>query len=486
MDQEYLISALRSERSRREQLSNDLSQVSARMSADPGDEHWAARDSALKDELARSSERISDLESALRPGRMAHLERMAGDHSRHEAGTDFGTPPHPAGAEPEERTQAVFAEAQRVLENHLAEGLMRSSDADRIDAVLRGGDLHQGLDARYVAAHGQPEYRTAFAKMLKYGESAVLRMTGEEQSAVQQAVASEEMRAMAEGTGSTGGFGLPIAIDPTMIITSPGAISPLRELASQRTISTREYRAITTAGTTATFQAELTEVADNSPTLGQPDMFVEKAQCFIQFSIEVSQDYPGLLNELGKLLADEKAVLEAQKFVLGAGHASFEPQGIVTGLLAAGGSSVFTTAAAGSWAVSDVYGAQNSLPPRWHPSAVWLMSLGIFNTTKRLVASASATEPQIVSPDNKQLLSKPWYEVSPMASSVTASADIAVYGSISDAFRIIDRQGMSVELVPHIQGASGRPLGERGLYAWWRVTSGVIVPDAARLVAVHA
>ena len=244
----------------------------------------------------------------------------------------------------------------------------------------------------------------------------------------------------------------------------------------------REYKAVT-GSTTATFAAELTEVADNSPTLAQPDIITEKAQAFVPFSIEIGQDYANLLQELGNLLADAKNVLEGQKFALGAGHGSNEPQGIVTGL---SGASIYTTATSATWAIADLYGTQNNLSPRWHANAQWLMSLPIFNTTKRLVASGSTVEPQIVSADNLLLLGKPWNETSDMATAVAANNKIAVCGDIKNAFRIVDRVGLTVELVPHLFGAANRfPLGERGLYAFWRVSSGILVNDAARVVQVH-
>jgi predicted phage gp36 major capsid-like protein len=49
----------------------------------------------------------------------------------------------------------------------------------------------------------------------------------------------------------------------------------------------------------------------------------------------------------------------------------------------------------------------------------------------------------------------------------------------------VDRIGLSIEIVPHIFGSSNRfPIGARGLYAWWRVGSGVTAPAAARHLEV--
>jgi HK97 family phage major capsid protein len=486
MDRDYLLRELREAREKRSRLWQELDDLKLRMDAEPENAGLRERHSNVIRAAARANDLANEIEDQLQRGE--RIEQLAGDPHVREEGTDFGSGDwndrgvrHPAGMEAPDRVNAVFDRAQHVLEEHIREGWMQSSDADRIDGVLRGGDLHYGLDARYVAACGDPNYRSAFAKLIRWGDGAHLRMTTAEQEAVQQAVAAEEMRAMAVGTGSAGGWALPISIDPTMVLSNAGVVSPLRQLASQRTISTYEYRAITTAGTTATFAAEFTEVADGSPTLAQPDAFVEKAQAFVPFSVEVGMDYPGLMDELGKLFSDAKGILEGEKFTSGAGHGSFEPQGLITGL---SGSSVYATGAAGTWAVSDLYAVQNSLSPRWQPDAVWLLSLPVFNTTKRLVASASTVEPQIVSPDGQLLLNKKWWELSTMATSVATGNRIAVYGDIDSAFRIIDRIGMQVELVPHLFGTNRRPTGQRGLYAFWRTTSIVMVNDAARVVQV--
>ena len=46
---------------------------------------------------------------------------------------------------------------------------------------------------------------------------------------------------------------------------------------------------------------------------------------------------------------------------------------------------------------------------------------------------------------------------------------------------MLDRIGMSVELVPHLFGSSNRyPTGQRGLYAFWRSSSKVLAWQAFR------
>jgi HK97 family phage major capsid protein len=60
---------------------------------------------------------------------------------------------------------------------------------------------------------------------------------------------------------------------------------------------------------------------------------------------------------------------------------------------------------------------------------------------------------------------------------------ILAYGDVASAFRIVDRIGMSIEVIPHVL-KEGKPTGQRGLYCFFRVGSKVIVPEAVRVLVV--
>ncbi len=51
-----------------------------------------------------------------------------------------------------------------------------------------------------------------------------------------------------------------------------------------------------------------------------------------------------------------------------------------------------------------------------------------------------------------------------MDSTVVAGAKPLIVGDFA-SFLIVDRLGMSIELIPHLFGANRRPTGQRGLYA---------------------
>jgi HK97 family phage major capsid protein len=374
--------------------------------------------------------------------------------------------------------------ALRCIDRHVSDGTLSSAAGDRVDRVLRGPDAPLGLDARYIETHGSPAYERAFAKLLQFGDSAVLRMTGEEQQAVQAANQAEQMRtAMAEGTGSTGGFGIPIEIDPTINLSSNGSINPIRQLATVRTMATRELRLVASDGVVAQYQAEAAAAIDNSPTLTQPTITAQRCTSFIPFSWEVGDDWNSLVQELTQLVADAKDVVEATKFLLGTG--TNEPVGV----LAIGSTGSLTTtqrvlsAGAGAVVIGDVYALKQALGnTRYSQASTWAFNPTRLDAVFRLTPSGSTTEPQIMVDRNGPLLGRPAAEWSTMSATVATGQRWAIYGDFKRGYVIGDRLGMSASLIPHLFGAAqgNLPTGQRGLYCYWRNSAVVAVPNALR------
>jgi HK97 family phage major capsid protein len=69
------------------------------------------------------------------------------------------------------------------------------------------------------------------------------------------------------------------------------------------------------------------------------------------------------------------------------------------------------------------------------------------------------------------ILNYPVYEAPSGASGLVAQSVIAALFNPS-RFYIIERAGMSVEVIPHfLDATTGYPTGERMIYAWWRNTA---------------
>jgi HK97 family phage major capsid protein len=201
--------------------------------------------------------------------------------------------------------------------------------ADRLDELVRRHDP-SGTDARYLAAVGDPAYNHAFGKTVADPTTGHLRFTPEEVAAVQRVGSVEVTRAMAIGTGSTGGFAVPFELDLTILLTSNGALNPIRQLARVITVSTDQWKGLSSAGVTAAYQAEAAAVTDASPTLAQPVIDCAMWRCFVPFSIELGQDWGTLQGELTRLISDARDVLDATQFLTGSGTDS--PAGVLTGL----------------------------------------------------------------------------------------------------------------------------------------------------------
>jgi HK97 family phage major capsid protein len=406
-----------------------------------------------------------------RTERMAALERAAQNPNCREEPAGYNDPPRAEARDVPPHIHEALDGALRTIERHSNAGALSSAAVDRVDAVLRGPDAGFGLDAAYIEAAGAEAYERAFAKLIRYGAGAILRMTSEEQAAVQKTNRAEEIRtAMTSGSGAGGGFAIPIAIDPTVNLSSNGAINPIRQLAEVRTMSTRELRLVTSDGVVAQYQAEAAEAVDNAPVLAQPVLVANRATSFVPFSFELGDDWASIAQELTKLVADAKDVLEATKFLLGSG--TNEPVGVLT--IGTTGALTTTqrvqTTGAGAIAIGDVYSLKQAIgSTRYQGSATWTFHPNRLDTVFRLTPSGSTTEPQIMTDRNGPLLGRPTAEWSTMATTSTTGSKWAIYGDWSSGYVIGDRLGMGLEIVPHLFGATNRyPTGQRGAYAIWR------------------
>jgi HK97 family phage major capsid protein len=408
--------------------------------------------------------------------RHAYLGRIAQDPRRVER-EDPNPRPWRARRDPE-RDSWHSREVQRA---HDA-GLRALEDvSDRLDR--RHGERMErlvqekdplGSASRYLATHGDPAYESAFAKMLADPQQGHLRFSGPEVEAVRRAAQVEVERAMGSFTGSAGGFGLPIIIDPTIVLVSAGVLNPLRDLARVDTIESLNWRGVSSDGVVAAFGAEAAEASDNSPTLAQPQVTVQRASAFVPFSIEVQQDYPGLLQQLGQLIADAKNVLEASAFLTGSG--TNQPVGLLTvGTSTAVGTALTTTqrvqtATVATYAYADNWAFKQAIPVRFLADAQILMHPVTLDTAYQLSPAGSTTLAlQMPQGRNGPLCGLGTAQLSTVATGSTTGTKIAVMGDFDTGFRIIDRIGLQVELVAQLFGATNRfPTGQRGLFSYWR------------------
>jgi HK97 family phage major capsid protein len=96
---------------------------------------------------------------------------------------------------------------------------------------------------------------------------------------------------MNEGTTTAGGFGVPVFLDSSIVLSSGASIAPILDIARIETITTNVWKGITSAPSSWSWDLEGATVSDDSPTLAQPVVAVCTGRGFIPATIEVETDY---------------------------------------------------------------------------------------------------------------------------------------------------------------------------------------------------
>jgi HK97 family phage major capsid protein len=367
----------------------------------------------------------------------------------------------------------VAARAQALRMNERATFLPDKAKAHMETTLRTDDDPDAGL-ARYVVATASRAYYRAFAAWMNDPVSGGHEWSPEEREAVRQVRFVER----ALGLGSQGGaFLAPYELDPAILIAGAGAVSPLREIARVETTRFNTKKFVTSLGVTSTWTPEATEQTDDSPTMLQPSIDCKKGMAWVPVSFEVFED-TDIAQEVGRLFADAKNVQESLGFTISQTNG---PVGLISALIAAGGSTVIATGT-NVLAGVDLYNNQAALPARWRPNAKFMMNLSILNGYRQL-PQATGLNYSIVNDDTTppKILGWSAYENSSMDGTLAAGADYTVVSGDFRQYAIVDRVGTSIEIVPNVVGAAHRPTGQRGFVMHFRVGADVLIADAFRL-----
>ena len=350
--------------------------------------------------------------------------------------------------------------------------LTDDSVRERVYRTLERADDPTGKLSRHVIAASRPAYRSAFSKLISGNTWA---LTAEEQRAV------EHVRA-ASLTDANGGYAVPTIIDPTILVTGSHdglTANPMRQAARVMQTTADNLNVVSTAGITASWDGEAGEVSDDAPTLANTTITPYKGQAFVPFSIELQQDWPAMEAEMSRLLMVARDDLEHTAFILGNG--SNAPLGVIYDVYTNFTGQLVTSATTDTFAIADVYSLIGKVAARYRQRGSWIANELIYDKVRQfdtgggagLWAYLDAGRPGL-------LLGRPAYSSGQVDGVINATADnyVMVFGDLQAAYTIVDRVGMTVELVPHLLGSNRRPSGQRGLYAYWR-TGGRVVDSSA-------
>lgn len=346
--------------------------------------------------------------------------------------------------------------------------------AERIERQMNRGETRNWSSrkfARRVAATEHPDYQTGFMKSVNGMPYAI---TDAERGALYNA---------ASMTDTAGGFGVPVSIDPTIIITDGQTKTGIVSRCRVEAITNDEWKGVSGASTDWSFDGEAAQVSDDSSELAQPTVSAKKTQASIPYSIEVGMDYPGFVSEMGRLLRHGYTKQMASTLAVGSGGSN-TPTGIFTALDANTNVEIDTDTT-GALVGNDIDKVWAALPEDYRENATWFFSITVENAIRALSAgdnynrfTVDQTSEGLLVLNGKPVVTS---DYCPALDQTTAAENILVVGDFSN-FVIAQRAGMNVETVQHKLGANGRPTGERILYAWARWGSDSVNDSAFRLL----
>ena len=322
----------------------------------------------INEEIRELDELIQDLEE-----RGERTDAIAGRPSLN------STPPqNPHGSSPweevrngEERSRAIDAiERAEVVPDDSRSRLVSAIEAD---------DDQSDLLARWALATSSPQYLRAFGKLLADPYIAAVRMTDDEARSMQQVAVVQRAMSL---TDANGGYMVPFTLDPSILLSNAGVEDPIRRIARVVTIATDKWHGVSSAGTTASWDAEGSTVSDDSFTMDQPTVTPHRLTAFIPFTIEAGQDAANFADEMRTVIADSFDTAEGSGFWTGAGDGSTQPFGVITALDANTNVEVAVTTN-DTFSVADVYKLQEALPPRFRRNGTWAGDIQVINKIRR-------------------------------------------------------------------------------------------------------
>lgn len=332
--------------------------------------------------------------------------------------------------------------------------------------------------ARMALVSESPEYHSAFIKVMssdhpRFNQAEMDALDNfDDLRGAQDYREAREQRAFNEGTSSSGGYGVPIFIDPTIILSSGAAQAPILDIARVVQSTTNVWKGVTSAAAVWAYDAESAAVADRSTTLTQPSITVYKADSFLPYTIEIGQDYPGFAEELQMVLSQGYLDLMASQSMTGSG--SSQPYGIFTRLQnTTTNPAHYIVKTLGALGAVDARGAWAQLPERFRPNATWVMHVSVENQIRAWASgglSLSDFTINMLPGGVSELIGRPIVksDYAPNPTNTTGAESFLVVGDFSH-FVIVQRAGMEVEPVGLLfDQATARPNGTRGLYAYAR------------------
>lgn len=372
---------------------------------------------------------------------------------------------------------------------------LSTAQGDRLEAFVRArksGDqpyLDGAAFARRFLVTESDAYRSAFAQIM---QDPFPVLTSEEAAALraERRLYAEESRTMGEGSTAAGAAGLPILIDPSIMLQSGAGGIPIMDICRVVPTNTNVWKGVSSAPPTFSWDTAGTAVSDDSVSLTQPSITVYTTRGFIPYHLELGMDYPEFANEMAKLLNQGYTDIMASTTATGTGSA--QPFGVFTKLDATAASEVLltTNSAAGGFSAAAIFNVWNNVPERFRRNADWLMSVSVESQIRSFATTTTGQATSYFTIDmNQEGLSRlngrpvTVTDYAPTYLSTNAHNNFLVVGDFQ-SYTVAQRiGGLRVETIQHLfDTTTGLPTGTRGFFAYARAGADVTVLQGLRIL----
>lgn len=299
----------------------------------------------------------------------------------------------------------------------------------------------------------------------------------------------KEARALVEN--ATGEILVPESIDKAIIRTIAEAVV-IRPLAAVRTITSNREKHRRIGECAFAYGTALELGGDAAETEVTPEdwawQYIEDGYALVWFGVNELQDSDyDLVSYIQDSVARARGEVEDNKYLKGAGHASLEPDGLLNGATLTRVTAADDVTIGFDDLLDLMYGYEDSssevLKGVYRRTGVFLMHSFTelaFMKVKDLDGQY-VWQPAIAAGAPNTIRGKGVYTHDDF-DQIAASNDVALFGDIRSCYRILDRQGMTMQRLVEIRALAGLV----GFLFKIRNTGGIIRPEACRVLQMAA
>jgi HK97 family phage major capsid protein len=376
------------------------------------------------------------------------------------------------------RTKYESAEAGRMTKAEFA--TFEAKITPRIDAletqIRRPGLISDDIHIIEGVKEGQKEYRKSFMGFVKKG---TLELCDKAQKYM-----LERKALVADATGE---ILIPEELESEIYRALP-KINVIREYALvQTTIRDRRRRRSLTEVTMAWGKLETGGVPPETDVIPSEEwQHVEDLNGLAKIGKDELADTDTALEAtVIDSFSRAKAEIEETGFMVGTGHTYQQPDGILNGTTV----TRVTTAAADAIAIDDMLNLCYAVPRQYRKNGIFFVPSTTELALRKLrVVSAGPVYGEYLWQPSVQAGKPATFAGYPIenqedipAIGASLACDIAVFGDLRAGYRILDRQGMTLQRLIEKYATAGMV----GILVGSRVTGGVIRADAIRVLREH-